>query len=294
MVGQPMTWLVRLQAVGLLGKQISLPDFAVPQGFRTYHEDPKRTNNKVNGQVAAVYERRTALIPEAAGDYKLPPLKLPWWNTTTDSLQYATLPEQVMKVSPSATASVPAGLSTNAPAATESPAGLSSPGTPEEPTTASSSSSPVPSSSGLTYPILSMAFLILWLMTMAAWWRERRQRLTGQASAQHQLKEKQESIAALRRDLRNACRQGDAQTARQKLLAWGRATWPVKPPVYLEELAKRMPVLHTPVEDLNHCLYRSSPSTWRGEKLWQAFDQGYKDVKRPDHAHSDLEPLYRL
>ena len=287
-VGQPMTWLTRLQAVGLLGKQLNLPDFAVPSDFRLYHEDPERKNTKVNGKVTAVYERRTALVPATPGDYTLPALKVPWWNTETDTLHYAELPETPVQVSAGAAAAItaaptaaamPLAQEPAAPAAAPAPAPLSATGAPTD----------------LTWPVLSMAFLILWMMTMAAWWRERRYRSAARAEAAGRQEEKQTSIKAMRRDLRDACRRGDAPAARKILLAWGRMVWPAAPPSYLEELAERVPALHAPVANLNHCLYRPSPSLWRGEKLWKAFERDHKNMIRHHQTTAGgLEPLHRI
>jgi hypothetical protein len=49
-------------------------------------------------------EQSEALVARASGEWTLPEIRVPWWNTETDTLSYATLPARQVSVRSAATA----------------------------------------------------------------------------------------------------------------------------------------------------------------------------------------------
>ena len=94
--GSPLTRTLTLQAEGLTAAQ--LPPLVLTPGdeLRQYPEQPQQEDTPVNlnEKGAGIRgEKRVsiALIPTRAGPLQLQEVRIPWWNTETDQLEYARL-----------------------------------------------------------------------------------------------------------------------------------------------------------------------------------------------------------
>jgi len=102
-VGTPITRTITLTALGVTKEQ--LPDIEMPtiNGIRSY-PDQKENNNAVrNGRVVSQQTASYALLPQTPGNYTLPEIKLPWFNTKINRISFATLPARKITVTPSST-----------------------------------------------------------------------------------------------------------------------------------------------------------------------------------------------
>ncbi|MCG9760905.1 BatD family protein [Pseudoalteromonas sp. Isolate6] len=100
MVGTPITRTLTLTAVGVTKEQ--LPDIQLEDvnGFRIYPDASERKQITRDGKVISQLTISFAYLPQLAGDFTLPEVKLPWFNTITKREEFATLPSKSVSVTP--------------------------------------------------------------------------------------------------------------------------------------------------------------------------------------------------
>ena len=287
-VNQPLTRILRVQARGLLSEQLAPVTWTLPEHFRTYPDQPHTQDQEDDNGVIGLREDRLAVIPREAGSFILPGIELPWWNTTTDRLEYARLeplPVQVV----SAAAAAP-HLEEQAQRPSPEPVGDDL--LPRESVPVSA---PPPGwhRPGWMFWLLLVAALSGWAGWLLTVWRWQRERAGQRARRQQQ----RQRIAAVRRQLRNACLRHDAQAAHTLLLQWTRLQWPAQPPPHLGAVARRWPQISDEIRQLERRLYHADASdhAWDGRVLWSALKAYTPPADEPAGALQDmpLKPLYR-
>ena len=200
-VGEPLTRVIELRVDGQLHSQLEPLDVALPQGARSYPEAPQGESLAAQQGVQSRQTSRWVVIPELSGNLTLPGVRVRWWDTQADQWREAQLPERRLAVRGT-------GSPIQAADAAPTPATL-------EPTRA-------PKHSGDFWPWLSLAFGVLWLSTLAAWWQSRRRDAAGTAApAPEAMKESQARAAAL-----SALKAGgDAQMAHEPMRRWAESYW---------------------------------------------------------------------
>ena len=81
------------------------------ENARIYPDQPQGISRDDGQWVLGHKEFRYAVVPEQAGELVLPEIRLDWWDTTTNTLQTASLPEHRMMVAASVLAPDLASLS---------------------------------------------------------------------------------------------------------------------------------------------------------------------------------------
>ena len=99
-VGEPVTRTLSLQLKGIEAAQLApttIPDII---GLRVYPEQPNvQESTTVEGyQVERV--ERFGLVPSKPGSIELPPVRIRWWDTTTNQERVAELPAETITVLP--------------------------------------------------------------------------------------------------------------------------------------------------------------------------------------------------
>ncbi|HYE36724.1 BatD family protein [Methylocaldum sp.] len=283
--GEPITRTVTLRADGAtVGLLPELEPQASPQSagdIKRYPDQPLLNEEKLTTGLASVRQEKIALIPAHAGTYRLPPIEIPWWNTKTERMEIARLPEHALTVLPGAQAPETAPPATN-----------------REPQAGRAKSESLPPSGTPTATALwfwlALLFGIGWLGTAAAWWLSRKSRQAPVPRPPDDSRSELPAVAALR----IACQKNDATGARQSLLDWAGYRWPSAYPMGLEELERRCSgELCREIKRLNRALYRNPEAGWQGQTLWATF-RSYtitmsKAADEPAMS-ADLEPLYKI
>ncbi|MFT5132899.1 MAG: hypothetical protein ACI9SC_001367 [Gammaproteobacteria bacterium] len=287
-VGEPLTRTLTLVAQGQTASQLlELPEW-VPQAFKQYPDQPTLSDSKHTTGITATRQEKVAIIPNKAGDYVLPEINIPWWNTKTNKLEYARIPERNITV---------AGI---VPDTEPGMTGLSKLDdayitTPEKSDIISDPISVTESESNALstefWQALSAALTLLWLVTLFLWWR-------GRAIVKNEVVPDKRAVRlkAAFKAVEKACREGDPNKLKQALLQWGQQVWPNTPPTSLGELGKRSPTeLAEKIAQLNNNLYSQQKSAFDGDAFWQVFKTSHAlREKQNEQATSELEPLYRL
>ncbi len=140
-----------------------------------------------------------------------------------------------------------------------------------------------------------MLFGAGWAITLAAWWLSARKSAARGAARAAGGNPHATAQSAVNR-LREACRANDAAAAKQALLAWANARWPLTTPLGLCEIGERGGAeLEARILELNAALYGSNPGSWQGLALWSAFNAVKDGRENAERSQADaLEPLFKL
>lgn len=258
--GDPLTRHLQLTATGLTAAQ--LPDLSqllqLPAGLKAYPDQAKLVNDAQGNTVAGSRTQDIAIVASQPGHYEIPALHLYWWDTGSDVQKVLDLPARALDVLPGAGG---VAISTT-PDDTGNTTALNK--QPEEKVAQPAAIA----SSDTRWKGISLALFLLWMGTMFAWWRGRRQKPVKPVST-----ETREAVivppdkAAASQAFRQACRDNDAQAARRHLLDWARAIWPQDAPAGLNALAQRLDddTLKPLLSQLDRACYAGG--SWQGGEL---------------------------
>lgn len=283
-VGEPVTRTLAVMAEGLTAAQLPNVGEAVPDGVKSYPDQPQLKDTKDANGITGLRQQKIALIPTAAGELTLPAIELHWWNVEKKQLEVARLPQRTVTVAPgSGVASAPA-RQIPAQSMVTDPTALAA--------LAEVTSSTTTTAAGW-WPWLSLLLGSAWLITLIAWWRQRRAPVVQ--AAVMTTAPGQQNLRPLEQQLKKAAQQNSAQQSQAALLAWARARWPQQPPVSLPAIARRCaPELAEVITALDRALYANGEGGWQGQPLWQAFERHRPAAEVVEKVTgAGLEPLYR-
>lgn len=157
--GENMTREIKLTASGLPGEALPpLPD-AVPDGLRSYPEEPERQTETTPAGLTSSLTQSVALVPVEPGQMTLPAISIVWWDTEADQERVATIPQKTLTVKDPSTA-----------AATPSPQNDQGNAGPEPDVSSTESAASPASDRTRLWQWLALLLGILWAGTLMAWW----------------------------------------------------------------------------------------------------------------------------
>lgn len=282
-VGDPVTRTIRLQAQGLGFEQLPELELTAPEGAEIY---PDKADTRTRDDGTWLYGERVrkfAFVPTKPGSLTIPGVSVKWWDTTHDRMETAELPAHTLSVLPAAGAKGP----TNAPAVdngapsteTAAPAAASSPNAPIS----------APSSVRIWQTLAAIGF-VLWLITLALWWRARGATPLVRVDASAPPAGSSAQRAAFLR----ACSMGELAGAERALVAWARSE---RPDVRnLGELAVRLDsaAQTEALAALQRARYAGASAHGVGSQLERAFKPGlaWRKPAAPTGQKSALPALY--
>ena len=185
-----------------------------------------------------------AMVPSAAGELKIPELRVEWWDIEADAPRTARIPARTIAV---AAAPIPAEASHRALAAPPA----------------------APEVSQRLWQVISAALAIVWLVTLGALLRVLGRRRRDDPVSPAPGGEPPRDTAAARRRVLDACRDADSRAARDALLYWSALVWPESPPRDLIALAARIheEPLAEAILDVDKALWSARDTGWTGQSL---------------------------
>ena len=269
--GEPVTRSIVLLADGLTAAQLPELDLPPIDGVKQYPDQPVLRNIRGDDGMRAQRAQKVALIPAAAGVYRVPEISVKWWNRATGTLQTATLPARELTVAP-APAAASGGVA--ATPALDADAAVS-------PAPAAS----VPAASRF-WVWLSLLLACGWAASAAWWWRRSRQGAKAPVPAGETV-----NLRAASCELRRACERNDAAAARAALLPWGRALLAPRPVSNLNALARSLgDEFQAELGALNRSLYAGDGVEWQGRSLWDLCAR-LQPARPANAASAGLQPL---
>ncbi len=218
-VGEPVTRTVILDAVGLEENMIEEPGWPAMENARIYPDQPQGISRDNGRWVLGHKEFRYAVVPEQAGQMILPEIRLDWWDTTSNQLRTAILPEHRVEVSASELAAEITGPGV----ATVTP--VYSPESVIDPSMVSDLQ---------RWRVLTVVFAILWMITLII--------LLRGGSPKHGKPKVEKSVsldeASLLAELKKACKGNDGALVRNLFARWLRRHGPDQANGSMMEFAK--------------------------------------------------------
>jgi hypothetical protein len=168
--GDNLTRQLTLRADGL--PDATLPPFPAQTapGLRTYPEPPKRATDISADGLTSTLQQASALVPVQAGELRLPEVRIPWWDTASDSEKVAIIPERVLVVAPGA------GIDTQAQASTVVAIDENLNNSASDADRESDTSSQNATGGGAFWPWLALFMAVGWGITAGFFWRARHSR----------------------------------------------------------------------------------------------------------------------
>ncbi len=283
-VGEPVTRTLTLYAEGLTAAQ--LPELRLPptDGLKQYPDQPILENHPRDGLLVGARQEKIALVPTRAGKYRLPALEIPWWNTASEQMEVARLPEREIEVLPAAKSAPPP------PPVQRPEAELQLPpkGQPDAPGTSAAAAE------ASRWRRISLGLATGWGLSLIAWGATRRKKnaiVPASATADLALQSHSKALDALKQ----SCRGNDPQQTKAALLQLARGTWGATAPTSLGELAGRCPArMKEELLQLSKALYDRSETAWVGDTLYRAVrEEGFPAAQCPRGKKEPLEPLYQ-
>lgn len=260
--GSATTRQLKLSAQGLPSSQLPALTPESSSTYKVYIDKPSFSHQFTEHGLVSSRDERHAFVFQTAGHYQLAAIKLPWWNTQLDQLEYVELAQQELQV-------------------------LAQPNNQEfVPLTASNSTSPavflLPQQQLFLWQSLSALFMLLSIIGFSLWWRARHQPAVAMVNSGNA-----PSRRSLQDDLKRACLANDPVSTRQALDAWARQY-----PESLASMAARSSSLEVALDALNSALYSENNSNWQGQELLQAIrDLSFVEADSTD-SDEQLPPLY--
>jgi hypothetical protein len=195
-IGDSVTRTVTVTAKGLQGAQLPPLGDETAAGLRVYPDQPGISNVSGEGGLTGVRTDSLALVAVNDGEFELPAVEIPWWDTGSNTLRVARLPARRLRVLPPINAPAPQG---GVP--------LTAPAQPGTAATVASTNRPG------AWPWIAGLCALGWLLTSLLWWW--RARLPEQIHTEAKPRPQTSTRAVLA-----ACSDNNALRARQELLRW--------------------------------------------------------------------------
>jgi len=295
-VGDAVTRNITLTALGLSSSLLPGIQYTEQDGLKVYPDQPVRTDASDRNGVVGTRTEGTAIVASEPGEYLLPEVLLPWWNTQTNTLETAVLPARTMTV----VAPIGANLDP----------GVAFVPIPGQDTQHNAAMTPASQSSGVYVFWISttVLFAAAWLFSTLMWLRSRRQ--LSYAEVVHpqplQVAARQQSAktvptlpdaGACLRVLQSACAKDNLHDIRTAVLKWGQASFSISGPLTLEQLgircrSERLALL---LRALDQALYGHGSAGFSSSELYSEVAALHKQgvPQQESGGKYGLPPLYK-
>tara|TARA_R110002167_G_scaffold179835_2_gene379745 strand:+ start:44911 stop:46647 length:1737 start_codon:yes stop_codon:yes gene_type:complete len=278
-VGEPITRTITLTAAGLGKAQLPNIIMNAPAGLKIYPDQAELHSNLTKERLISQKRQNFALVASHAGDYTLPKITIAWWNTVTNKVQQAILPEQTITIKANPDAPQPLVGNT-----VKKPLVL-----PNNTTTAPLSPAVQPLTIEKT-GYLQWLFLALWLLTSIAWFfHVKTLKRTGISKTKlNVIKTVNSHYLALMA----ACKQNNAEQALNLILPWLNDSSLNQSNSEISTLSEAITQINNntftcAINEVQQHLYgkEAAENSWSGKDLLKAIQQvntsGIRDESKP-------------
>ncbi|MDD5215283.1 MAG: BatD family protein [Methylococcales bacterium] len=282
-VGEPLTRTVKLVANGsTVGQLPELNSSKIDPQLKSYNDQPVLHEDKTLAGIVASREEKIAFIPAKVGNYTLPAIQISWFNTRTQKIEIATLPEMNLMVA--GTENTPQAQTPATTQAVEEKQILITP-TPviQRPILETSKST-------FIWQTIAIFSTFGWLITLGFLFFKYK-------TVPKKMNEPIESPAEISlnvcvKQLKKACMTDDAQAAKIALLEWGKLQFNE---ISLGAIAPHCEArLRDEILQLNATLYAKEPQVWKGRELFKTFSENNAREKLAKSKTDALKPLYPI
>ena len=270
-VGAPIMRNIVITAQGQTATQIPPLHIEPVAHLKHYPDQPTLHDSHTENGIVGKRDTHAVWIPTQAGQYTLPAIEMPWWNTQSQRAETSRLPARQIKVV-GTPANDPLNLIDH-----------------------------IPNRSTVTelenrarlYLWLAIALGVAWLGSVAYLLNRARSPAQQAAAPRQETGKNGVDVSQARKTLELACASGDARQCEAALLQWARAVAGDK---YLTSLGALADYAGGAFSEellrLEAALYSNQPGDWHPDRIWQ-----HAAAFKPQHSRqqddSALEPMYR-
>jgi hypothetical protein len=261
-VGEPVHRVVAIRAAGVSASQLPELELTGADGLKQYSEPRVAETVTVEDELIAIKAQEATIIPTREGEWVLPAVELAWWDTVEDAPRTARLPARTIQVA----GGTALASATPPPSEAEPPS--------QSPPSVGVEGSPAPGPIASPLALLAIAMGLL-SAAAALGWGVRRATTGGPVAASDTSDRRSDdgSVRSFERQLKQACKSGDARSALLALHKIGLQRWPEAPPAGATGWSQRLGCdeLTQALEALERVQYSPQREGWRGDGLWQAY-----------------------
>ena len=277
LAGESTTRSVTISGDGLQGAQLPPVIFEAVEGLKYYPDQAAISDAEIDSGLRGSRQDSAALVPTRAGTWVIPEIRIPWWDTESQRMRFAEIPERTITVG----AADATGTSTPQPSPLGDTAGQAVEIRPAEPGR---------SHDHTIWQLIAALSSAGWLLTLFILWRGRSRRPSPQLKA---TPDQGESRAF--KQLAAACASGSAEHAREALIAWTAASFPQANVLSLDQVSGVFDdgPLDEELARLNRSLFRDPSASWDGTALAEVVKRLRKDrsgEKSPREIRLELYP----
>ncbi len=289
-VGEPATRTITLSAKGVPSAQLPSLQIEVPDGFRSYPDQPKREDRFSPEGVLGVLQEKLALIPTRPGSLLLPEVKIDWWDLDEERWRQARIPALEVEVMPAINQPADRSADTNQPAVTTNPPAVAQQPLQQDDKSEQELPAPATPATQNFWPWLSLALGCGWVLTLLLVLKGK---LAGRGARQKgEGQEEKSNLKVSRRQLDQALAAGDPTHIRSAMLAWGTALFPQQRPGNLEELALLCgEPLKQELQLFSRSFYSRENKDWNSQGLSAAVEEVQQKATKTRNSNK-LPPLY--
>jgi hypothetical protein len=275
-VGDPITRTITLTAAGLSEAQLPKLTMAVPQGLKVYPDQDEMHTGLNNERLVSQKIVNFAIVASQPGEYQLPEIAIPWWNTVTNKVEIAKIAGQKITVLPN-------------PDVIQPPVAAIPTSETERPTLVTPVTQTVVQESSL-WPWI---FLPLWLLTLLAWFISAKRPFGKKNNPQ----KSNNSVNNAYIKLMAACKQNNGEAALTHLIPWARSqsanTADTASLITLDALHNHFnnPAFSSAIIELQQSCYGKLPGQWLGSDLLSAIQSLHqKNHKTANNSEMTINP----
>ncbi len=279
-ISEPITRTIKLVARGSTVGQIpELHNIQIDQQLKTYNDQPILHEDKTPSGIIATREEKIAFIPAKGGNYILPEIKIAWFNTQSQKVETATLPEITLNVIGENVAQI----QSPAPIIQETKPVIENPPPQFQPVIENQKENVV-------WKIAAIFSTIGWFLTLGFWFFKYKS--TSKKAVEIVENPVEISLKISVKQLKKACELNDTNAAKTALLDWGKLQFDE---ISLGAIATHCEArLRDEMLKLNATLYAKNVEPWQGKELFKAFSENNARTKLTPQKSNALKPLYKL
>ncbi len=271
--GDPVTIVLAAIANGLHAEQLPEINLQAPKGIKLYPEKPTFNNERNFDGIIGTMNRSIVLVSASGGEFKIPALSIPWWNSRTDQQEIAKLDAIKLKIS-----GAPAVASTQQLRKKIA-----------KPEVVVDKLNKAKEDELSTTIIIIFSLVSLLLIALLIWYFIKWNNKQAGINSAGKLRTKQQILTALEK----ACHSNNPHKAQQYLQQWIHGITK-SPALFIEQADEQ---LQQQIQQLNQVLYAKEKTNWQGQELWYAVHKYQEQLDKTTKGNrakqtQELEPLY--
>lgn len=97
-IGDSVVRSIELKAEDIYASMLTNLDFTSDSALRDYPAEAQQVDITENSGIRSIHTQNITLVATEAGKFTLPAIEIPWWNTLSKRLEYASLPAQTLDI----------------------------------------------------------------------------------------------------------------------------------------------------------------------------------------------------